>query len=72
MKNVKTLQIIFKVGDAKELTFSLVDPKDSLTKAEVDAWANKVVTKQAIMTGGAPVTGVKDSYVKEVTITQLA
>lgn len=72
MKNVKTLQIIFKVGDAKELTFSLVDPKDGLTKAEVDAWAQKVVTKKAILSGGAPVTGVKDSYVKEITITQLA
>lgn len=72
MKNVKTLQIIFKVGNAKETTLSLVDPKDSLTKAEVDAWAQKVVTKQAIMLGGAPVTGVKDYYVKEVTITQLA
>lgn len=71
MKNVKTLQIIFKVGNAKETTFSLVDPKDSLTKAEVGAWAQKVVDKQAIMLGGAPVTGVKDYYVKEVTITQL-
>ena len=72
MKNVKTLQIIFKVGDAKELTFSLVDPKDSLTKAEVDAWAQKVVTKKAILSAGAPVTGVKDFYIKNVTITQLA
>lgn len=71
MKNLKTLQIIFEVGDAKEMTFSLVDPKDSLTKAEVDAWAQKVVEKQAIMLGGAPVSGVKEHYVKEVTITQL-
>lgn len=68
---MKTLQIIFQVGDAKEMTFSLTAPKDSLTKAEVDAWAQKVVEKQAIVLGGAPVTGVKEHYVKEVTITKL-
>ena len=68
---MKTLQIIFKVGDAKEMMFSLTAPKDSLTKAEVDAWAQKVIAKQAIVLGGAPVTGVKEQYVKEVTFTQL-
>lgn len=71
MKNLKTLQIIFKVGDAKEMTFSLIEPKDELTKAEVEAWTSKVVEKQAIVDGGAPVTGVKDFFVKEVTFTQL-
>ena len=68
---MKTLQIIFRVGDAKEITLGLAAPKDALTKAEVDAWAQKVVDKQAIVLGGAPVTGVKEYYVKEVTITQL-
>ena len=64
---MKTLQIIFRVGDAKEITLGLAAPKDALTKAEVDAWAQKVVDKQAIVLGGAPVTGVKEYYVKEVT-----
>lgn len=68
---MKTLQIVFHVGDAKELTFSLTSPKESLTKAEVDAWTQKVIDKQAIVSGGAPVTGVKEYYVKEVTITHL-
>ena len=68
---MKTLQIIFQVGDAKEITFGLAAPKDTLTKAEVDAWTQKVVAKQAIVLGGAPVTGVKEYYVKEVTITKL-
>ena len=68
---MKTLQISFHVGDAKEIMLSLAAPKDALTKAEVDAWAQKVVDKQAIVLGGAPVTGVKEYYVKEVTITQL-
>lgn len=68
---MKTLQIIFKVGDIKEMTFSLIAPKDTLTKAEVDAWAQKVVDKKAIVCGTLPVTGVKEHYVKEVTITKL-
>lgn len=71
---MKTLQIVFYVGtnDEKTASFSLVSPKDTLTKAEVDAWTQKVIDKKAIMIGGACVTGVKETYVKEVTITQLA
>ena len=70
---MKTLQIVFYVGGTEEKTasFSLVSPKDTLTKAEVDAWTQKVINKKAIMIGGTYVTGVKDTYVKEVTITQL-
>lgn len=71
---MKTLQIVFYVGtnDEKTASFSLVSPKDGLTKAEVDAWTQKVIDKKAIMIGTVPVTGVKEAYVKEVTITQLA
>ena len=71
---MKTLQIVFYVGTNEEKTasFSLVSPKDTLTKAEVEAWTQKVINKKAIMIGGVSVTGVKDTYVKEVTITQLA
>lgn len=70
---MKTLQIVFYVGGNEEKTasFSLVSPKDTLTKAEVDAWTQKVIDKKAIMIGGTYVTGVKETYVKEVTITQL-
>lgn len=71
---MKTLQIVFYVGghDDKTASFSLVSPKDDITKAEVDAWTKKVIDKKAIMIGTVPVTGVKETYVKEVTITQLA
>lgn len=71
---MKTLQIVFYVGagEGKTASFSLVSPKDGITKAEVDAWTQKVINKKAIMVGGAHVTGVKDTFVKEVTITQLA
>lgn len=71
---MKTLQIVFYVGTNEEKTasFSLVSPKETLTKAEVEAWTQKVINKKAIMIGGAYVTGVKETYVKEVTITQLA
>ena len=71
---MKTLQIVFYVGTNEEKTasFSLVSPKDTLTKAEVDAWTKKVIDKKAIVIGSAYATGVKETYVKEVTITQLA
>ena len=50
---MKTLQIVFYVGTNEEKTasFSLVSPKDTLTKAEVEAWTQKVINKKAIMIG---------------------
>lgn len=62
---MKTLKIIFKVGEELTHTLSLADPKDGLTKTEVDEVANEIVTDKAILYGGNSVTGVKEAYISQ-------
>ena len=68
----KSLKMVFAVGDAKTATLSLAEPKDGLTKAEVQTALDEMVAKQAIMVGGAPITGVKDFYVLSSERSELA
>ena len=68
----KSLKMVFAVGDAKTATFSLAEPKDGLTKAEVQTALDEMVAKQAITVGGAPITGVKDFYVLSSERSELA
>ena len=68
----KSLKMVFAVGDAKTTTLSLAEPKDVLTKAEVQTALDEMVAKQAITVGGAPITGVKDFYVLSSERSELA
>ena len=68
----KSLKMVFAVGDAKTATLSLAEPKDVLTKAEVQTALDEMVAKQAITVGGAPITGVKDFYVLSSERSELA
>ena len=68
----KSLKMVFAVGDAKTTTLSLAEPKDGLTKAEVQTALDEMVAKQAIMVGGAAITGVKDFYVLSSERSELA
>lgn len=68
----KSLKMVFAVGAAKTTTLSLAEPKDGLTKAEVQTALDEMVAKQAITVGGAPITGVKDFYVLSSERSELA
>ena len=48
----KSLKMVFAVGDAKTATFSLAEPKDGLTKAEVQTALDEMVEKKAITVFG--------------------
>ena len=68
----KSLKMVFAVGDAKTTALSLAEPKDGLTKAEVQTALDEMVAKQAITVGGAAITGVKDFYVLSSERSELA
>ena len=68
----KSLKMVFAVGDAKTATLSLAEPKDGLTKAEVQTALDEMVAKQAITVGGAPITGVEDFCVLSSERSELA
>ena len=68
----KSLKMIFQTEAGKTATLSLAEPKDGLTKAEVQTALDEMVAKQAITVGGAPITGVKDFYVLSSERSELA
>lgn len=68
----KSLKMVFAVGDAKTATLSLAEPKDGLTKAEVQTALDEMVAKKAITVGGAPITGVKEFYILSSERSELA
>ena len=61
----KTLKIVFDLKDAKTATYSLPDPKDGLTKAEVQTATEAMLAKEFVLSGGTLATGVKDAYIQQ-------
>ena len=68
----KVLKMTFLMEGKKTLTYSLADPKDGLTKAEVQTALDEMVEKKAITVGGAPITGVKEFYILSSERSELA
>ena len=53
-------------------TLSLPDPKDGLTKAEVDAFQQEVLAKKALIAGSGYAEKALDAYMVETTKKTLA
>ena len=68
----KTLKIVFNLKDQKTSTISLADPKDGLTKAEVQAAADDILAKNFILSGGSAATSVKEFYIQSSDRIELA
>lgn len=48
----KTLEMVFRNAEGKEVVLSLADPRDNLTKAEVDTVMQAIVAKNIFSTKG--------------------
>ena len=72
MSTKKQLRITMKMSSGKEMTVSLMDPKDGLTKAEVVACLQNVIDKKAIVAGEAYPVSVKDIAIQTVDTEKLA
>lgn len=66
------LTMVFDLADAKEYKMNLVDPKENLTKAEVDKVMQDIIDSNAILKDGVSVTGIKQAYITTTTQTVLA
>ena len=62
---MRTLKMIFDLGNNKTTTVSLADPKDDLTRAAVETVGASMVTKQAVIVGGSAITALSDCYIWE-------
>lgn len=63
MKGV--LKIVLSLTDNKTITYSLADPKEGLTEAEVQTVVQEMFSKKAISVKDASLAGLKDAYIQE-------
>ena len=68
----KTLKMTFTLDDSKAYTCSLLNPKDGLTKAEVEAVMQSVIDKEAFVVNGAKPAAIKEAVIRETSETALA
>ncbi|MFV0635878.1 DUF2922 domain-containing protein [Mitsuokella sp. WILCCON 0060] len=64
----RTLQITFVLDNAKTKTLSLVDPKEDLAKDTVEAWAQNVIAKKAMLLDGALPVAFKEASFRKVDV----
>jgi len=69
----KTLEMVYGSNLNKEVTYSLSNPKDGLTDAEVKTFMNSCITKNIFNSAtNGDLTLAKKAFVREVTETALA
>lgn len=68
----KTLKIVFDYDGIKTSTYNIADPKDGLTKAEVQTAADEMVAKDFLRVSGFAATGVKEFYIQSSDRVELA
>ncbi len=69
---MKTLKMVFTLENDNVLTFSLQDPKEGLTQAEVEAAMQSMITKRAVVAGGSYAKSIKEAYIYETDKQELA
>lgn len=67
----RLLKIVWNLPDSKTVTWSVPNPKTTLTRATVLDVAEEIVTKEFIVVNGEPVDSVKEIYIHETTISTL-
>ena len=72
MSAKKQLRMTMKMSSGKEMTVSLMDPKDGLTKAEVTTCLQNVIDKKAIVAGEEYPVSIKDIAIQTVDTEKLA
>lgn len=60
----KSLEMVFRNNSGKETTISLADPKDGLTKAEVDTLMQSILDKNIFSTSGGDLKESVESRIR--------
>jgi len=69
---MKTLKMVFTLEAGGNLTYSLNDPKEGLTQAEVKTVMQKMLDKGAVVSGEDVATAIKDAYIYDASRVELA
>lgn len=60
----KTLEMVFRNQDGKEVLISVADPRDDVTRAEVDTVMQDILTRKVFATKGGELTQVVDARIR--------
>lgn len=69
---VKTLELVFRNEAGQEVTLSLADPKDVLTKTEAEAVMQDIITNNIFTSKGGDLVSAVDARVRSRDTVSLA
>lgn len=72
MADTKTLTMVFELDNEEQAKYALPDPKDGLTRTEVDTAMQKMIDSKAVMVKGHTASAIKEVYITTTTKTALA
>lgn len=72
MADTHKLTMVFTLDNGDNFKYNLADPKDELTKSEVDVVMQKMIDTQAIIKDNHKATAIKEAYITTTTQDVLA
>lgn len=71
MADTRKLTMVFNLDNGDELKYNLTDPKDALTKTEVDEAMQAMIDNNAVLKDGHGAASIKEAYITTTTQTVL-
>lgn len=68
----KVLEMHFKNGSGKEITFVVSNPKDDITAAAVNAVMRNIITKNIFNTATGDLVQIVGAQIKSIDVAELA
>ena len=60
----KTLEMVFRNAGGTEVSLQLADPKDAITKLEVNTAMQNIITKNIFTTSGGDLVDIVDAQIR--------
>lgn len=71
MADTRKLTMVFGLDNGDDFKYNLVDPKDDLTKTQVDDAMQAMIDSNAILKDGHSAATIKEAYITTTTQTVL-
>ncbi|WP_304068316.1 DUF2922 domain-containing protein [Megamonas hypermegale] len=71
MADTRKLTMVFNLDNGDEFKYNLTDPKDALTKTEVDEAMQAMIDNNAVLKDGHGAASIKEAYITTTTQTVL-
>lgn len=71
MADIRKLTMVFNLDNGDEFKYNLTDPKDALTKTEVDEAMQAMIDNNVVLKDGHGAVSIKEAYITTTTQTVL-